>query len=46
MEGNNSLISCIYLIREGTSFIVSFTPIEYGKMKVGKLVVQTDEMYW
>ena len=32
--------------KEGTNFIVSFTPTEYGKAKVGKLVIQTDEMQW
>jgi hypothetical protein len=31
---------------EGTTFIISFTPIEYGKMRKGKLIIQTDEMYW
>jgi hypothetical protein len=25
--------------KEGTNFIVSFTPTEYGKAKVGKLVI-------
>jgi hypothetical protein len=25
---------------------VSFTPTEYGKMKIGKLVIQTEEMQW
>jgi len=25
--------------REGTNFIVSFTPTEYGKQKIGKLVI-------
>ena len=32
--------------KEGTNFIVSFTPTEYGKTKVGKLVIQTEEMQW
>ena len=32
--------------KDGTNFIVSFTPTEYGKAKVGKLVIQTDEMQW
>jgi hypothetical protein len=31
---------------EGTVFIVSFTPTEYGKTQVGKLVIQTEEMQW
>jgi len=31
---------------EGTNFIISFTPLEYGKQKTGKLVIQTDEMLW
>ncbi|CAD8106047.1 unnamed protein product [Paramecium primaurelia] len=32
--------------REGTTFVISFTPIEYGKIRKGKLIIQTDEMYW
>lgn len=32
--------------KEGSNFIVSFTPTEYGKQKIGKLVIQTDEMQW
>lgn len=32
--------------KEGTNFIVSFTPLEYGKAKVGKMVIQTEEMQW
>ena len=27
-------------------FNVTFTPIEYGKMKLGVLVVQTEAKYW
>ena len=25
---------------------VTFTPVEYGKMKLGKLIVQTEKKYW
>ena len=32
--------------KDGTNFIVSFTPTEYGKAKVGKLVIHTDEIQW
>lgn len=32
--------------REGTIFIISFTPIEYGKIRKGKLIIQTEDMYW
>ena len=32
--------------REGTNFIISFTPVEYGKIRKGKLVIQTEDMYW
>lgn len=32
--------------KEGTNFIVSFTPTEYGKAKVGRMVIQTEEMQW
>jgi len=31
---------------QGTQFVVSFTPKEYGKHLVGKLIVQTEEMQW
>ena len=34
------------IIRDGTSFIISYTPVEYGKVKEGKLIITTDEMYW
>ena len=32
--------------KEGTNFIVSFTPTEYGKQKKGKLIILTEEMQW
>jgi len=25
--------------REGTTFVISFTPIEYGKIRRGKLII-------
>jgi len=25
--------------REGTTFIISFTPIEYGKLRKGKIII-------
>jgi hypothetical protein len=25
--------------REGTTFIISFTPVEYGKIRKGKLII-------
>ncbi len=31
---------------DGTVFIVSFTPTEYGKTQIGRLVIQTEEMQW
>ena len=31
---------------EGTPFIISFTPKEYGKTIKGKLIIQTEDMYW
>jgi hypothetical protein len=30
----------------GTEFVVSFTPKEYGKTMVGRLVIETEEMQW
>jgi len=32
--------------KKPTEFIVSFTPQKYGKIAIGKLVVQTDDMMW
>ena len=32
--------------KEGTNFIVSFTLTEYGKTKIGKLIIQTEDMQW
>lgn len=32
--------------KEGSIFIVSFTPVEYGKNKYGKLIIETNEIYW
>lgn len=27
-------------------FNITFTPVEYGKIKQGKLIIQTDKKYW
>lgn len=32
--------------REGTTFIVTFSPSEYGAAKIGRLIIQTDDMRW
>ncbi|KAL4497051.1 hypothetical protein ABPG72_002207 [Tetrahymena utriculariae] len=32
--------------RDGTLFTISFSPVEYGKAKAGKLIIETDEMFW
>ena len=32
--------------RDGKNFIISFTPVEYGKLRKGKLIIQTDELHW
>ena len=32
--------------KEGTQFSVCYLPIEYGKVKVGKLIIETDEVQW
>ncbi|EAR97253.2 flagellar associated protein (macronuclear) [Tetrahymena thermophila SB210] len=29
-----------------TQFIITFTPLEYGKVRQAKLIIETDEMYW
>jgi len=30
----------------GTTFLVTYTPVEYGKTVTGKLIIQTEEVYW
>lgn len=32
--------------RPGATFVVSFTPTEYGKPAVGSLIITTDDMQW
>jgi hypothetical protein len=32
--------------REGTQFVVTFSPNEYGAAKIGRLIIQTDDMRW
>lgn len=32
--------------REGTKFLVSYLPREYGKVKKGKLIIETNEIEW
>ena len=32
--------------RDGTQFVICYLPIEYGKIKIGKLIIETDEVEW
>ena len=32
--------------KKGTQFVVCYLPVEYGKIKVGKLIIETDEVMW
>ena len=32
--------------REGTQFVICYLPTEYGKIKVGKLIIDTDDVQW
>ena len=32
--------------KDGTQFVVRYLPIEYGKIKIGKLIIETDEVEW
>ena len=32
--------------REGTQFVICYLPVEYGKIKIAKLIVETDEVQW
>ena len=31
---------------EGTQFVICYLPVEYGKIKIGKLIIETDEVQW
>lgn len=31
---------------DGTKFTISFTPVEYGKTRQAKLIIETEEIYW
>lgn len=32
--------------RDGNLFMISYKPIEYGKVKIGKLIIESDEIQW
>ena len=32
--------------RDGTQFVICYLPVEYGKIKIGKLIIETDEVQW
>ena len=32
--------------REGKTFVISFTPLDYGKTRRGKLIIETEELLW
>ena len=32
--------------KQGTQFVICYLPVEYGKIKIGKLIVETDEVMW
>jgi hypothetical protein len=32
--------------RDGTQFVVCYLPVEYGKIKIGKLIIETEEVQW
>ena len=32
--------------REGTQFVICYLPTEYGKIKIGKLIIDTDDVQW
>ena len=32
--------------KEGTNFVICYLPKEYGKIKIGKLIIETDEVQW
>jgi len=32
--------------REGTVFTLTFSPVEYRKVRSGRLIIETDESYW
>ena len=32
--------------RDGSQFVICYLPVEYGKIKIGKLIIETDEVQW
>lgn len=32
--------------RNGNIFVIGYLPVEYGKVKIGKLIIETDEIQW
>jgi hypothetical protein len=34
------------MIKDGTLIRISYLPIEYGKLKVGTLIIETDNYMW
>lgn len=34
------------IIRQGSQFLITYLPVEYGKIKMGKLIIETDEVQW
>ena len=32
--------------KKGTQFVVCYLPVEYGKVKIGKLIIETEEVMW
>ena len=32
--------------RDGSQFVICYLPVEYGKIKIGKLTIETDEVQW
>jgi len=46
MASNLFLSHHSHISSDGTALTVSFTPVEYGKEKIGKLLIVTKDMYW
>ncbi len=46
LERSKYILWIINIFSNATNFQISFIPIEYGKVKIGKLIIETDEVQW
>ena len=32
--------------KQGTTFVITYRPTEYGKLVTGRLIIQTEDVFW